>query len=200
MIFHHHIKILGISLVGIIAISQAISMDLIVNDAVTEATGFIRIDSPTLGETIVPIKPEVTDSMITGNPITPISQQNIPQSQQDDINLNEDVSGCVDNYFRCCISFWRISKGWFSVGSQVIGYIGSGILIPAMMDISPGYKNAIIISAAVLTFTANLFYTIKTTGIQQIQEHQADLREIIVENHAGTHTTYRPKAVKKMRD
>ncbi len=34
-------------------------------------------------------------------------------------NLNEEIPGCVDNYFRCSIGCWQISEGWIDLGATI---------------------------------------------------------------------------------
>lgn len=200
MTFHHHMKILSMTFIATIAINQTMSMDHIEKNSGVEDIGSVRIDIPSLEESTLPVRTDLIDSAITVNPVSQILPQDNSLNQQDDINLNEEVPGCADNYFRCCILHWRIAKGWYSFGSLLTGSFGAGILIPAILDIAPEYRKALEISALVLGSTATLLQAIKVFGIQQIQEHQADLREMLVESHAGTRTVYRPKAVRKIRD
>ncbi len=192
MIFHHYIKIIFINLIVSIGIDYSAGMEVIETDPAVGETGSVKVEIfPDSG-----IKQHVYSGVI--NSLHSDSLQK--NKHKDDINLNEEVPGCADNYFRCCILHWRITKGWYSFGSLLTGSFGAGILIPAIFDIAPEYRRTLEITSAVLMSTSTLLQAIKVFGIQQIQEHQADLQEIIAENHAEKYPVYRLKAVRNIKD
>jgi hypothetical protein len=36
------------------------------------------------------------------------------------INTNEDIPGCEDNYYRCCLITLRVMRGWIDLFSTII--------------------------------------------------------------------------------
>src|SRR6185295_16383755 len=116
MICYYYIKILIRSFfITAIILTQASSMDLAEKITEVEKTTLINSAVP-FNEFSSPIKPVLRDS---ANPPLTIDSSKLlgKYIPQDGVNLNEDIPGCTDNYFRCCIAYWRISKGWHSIGS-----------------------------------------------------------------------------------
>lgn len=59
------------------------------------------------------------------------------ESDEESIDLKEDIPGCEDNYYRCCLCCFRLSRGWVDFGvalTLIGGAITSGITTYAHFD------------------------------------------------------------------
>jgi hypothetical protein len=97
----------------------------------------------------------------------------------DDVNLEEDVPGNEDNYYRCAISCWRISEGWFDfftvLTSGTATFLGS---LAATLD-SPSLK----VAAPIVGGVATLMMLFKRYAQTAVKDRQEKLKEVIQEHH-----------------
>ncbi|MBX9696815.1 MAG: hypothetical protein K2X98_06060 [Alphaproteobacteria bacterium] len=113
-----------------------------------------------------------------------IHMGNSQQNSGDDIDLQEDVSGCEDNYYRCCLCCFRITRGWVDLGialTLVGGAVCTGITTYATLDsntatiIGTVTTVGLIVGAGLKAF--------KTYLIEATATRTEDLRTVIRESH-----------------
>jgi hypothetical protein len=113
-----------------------------------------------------------------------IPMGNSQQNSGEDIDLQEDVSGCEDNYYRCCLCCFRITKGWVDLGialTLVGGAVCTGITTYATLD-STTTKIIGTVTTVGLIVGAGL-KAFKTYLIEATATRTEDLRTVIRESH-----------------
>lgn len=102
----------------------------------------------------------------------------------DDVDLQEDVTGCEDNYYRCCLCCFRITRGWTDLGialTLVGGAVCSGVTTYATLD-EPTAKIIGTVTTVMLVVGAGL-KAFKTYLIDASATRTQDLRTVILESH-----------------
>ena len=97
-------------------------------------------------------------------------------------NLNEDVPGCVDNYFRFTINCWRIGYGWMDL-ILTLSITATTILtgLSTAYDDDPVTRSKFGNMAIVMGSASTLIQALKTHATKAIIERKSDLKEIITE-------------------
>lgn len=98
------------------------------------------------------------------------------------INLNEDVPGCVDNYFRCSIGCWQISEGWIDLGVTIT--IGASTFLTGLStlgSLDPATRTSIGIAAVVCGGSATFLSSLKVYSLKAIADRKNSLRTVILQ-------------------
>ena len=99
-----------------------------------------------------------------------------------DVDLNEDVPGCVDDYFRFCIGFWRISEGWFDFGSVISGSASTFLTgLATQGDLPEDQRKSLGIAAIVCGGVAFGSQVLKNYAMGAIVARRATLQQVILE-------------------
>lgn len=123
-------------------------------------------------------------SQVIEDRITPPEVRIRMQDNDSDIDLQEDVPGCEDNYYRCCLCCFRITRGWVDLGialTLVGGAVCTGITTYATLD-SATMKVIGTITTVGLVVGAGL-KAFKTYLVEAGITRTEDLRTVIRENH-----------------
>lgn len=96
------------------------------------------------------------------------------------VNINQDIPGYEDDYFRCVIIFWSLSLGWIELiitlcvaGSTFL----SGMSAVGIGDSSVNRKLSI--ATAILGATSTVFIVFRNHALRVIKERRAMLRTIL---------------------
>lgn len=106
------------------------------------------------------------------------------QNQDNDVDLQEDVPGCEDNYYRCCLCCFRITRGWVDLGialTLVGGAVCTGITTYATLD-DATLKIIGTITTVGLIAGAGL-KAFKTYLVEAAITRTEDLRTVIRQSH-----------------
>lgn len=118
-------------------------------------------------------------------PVTPTtniqSKDATPQTDRP-VNLDQDIPGCVDDYYRCTISVCRICRSPIKFLALISG-AASGSLgtLGAFGGFSQTEKQNIQLAGAILAFSSSVLLAIEAYTTQAITENKQELREVIVE-------------------
>ena len=116
------------------------------------------------------------------NPSPPVVRT-VPRDleSQTVINLNEDVPGCVDNYFRCSIGFWQIAEGWMDLGVTIT--MGATTFLTGLStlgDLSSETRTSLGIAAVVCGGSATFLSSLKIYSLKAISDRKNSLRTVIL--------------------
>ena len=147
--------------------------------------------NPTL-DTLTPVLPTTSDSPVSILPTTVGSTVLAPTTTQvdtpvtdpvpHDFNPNEDVPGCVDNYFRCQVGFWRISEGWFDF-AITLSQAGALYFGGSVVAGSPVATNGV--GLMVCQSVAFFGHVLKNHALKAINDNRVKLRQVISEAHGN---------------
>lgn len=143
-------------------------------------------------ETIIDIHPSLPSSLVTALPVPEISGEKSSISltpavnPDNDVNLEEDVPGVVDNYFRFAIGFWHITGGWIDLGATVTTSAATFLSgLGTMGNFTEVQRTNIGIAAVVCGSTAAFLQVLKNYSLKAIHDRQVSLKDIITEHHKG---------------
>lgn len=100
------------------------------------------------------------------------------------VDLEEDVPGCVDNYFRFSVGFWQIAGGWFDLGTTLTSSTATFLSgLATMGNLSESQRTNLGIAAVVCGSTATCLHVLKNYSLRAIQERRNSLIEVIKDHH-----------------
>lgn len=106
------------------------------------------------------------------------------------VNLNENVPGCVDNYFRFAMSFWQIAEGWIDLGTILTTATGTFLTgLSTLGDLSEDTRTSLGIAAVVCGGSATFLHSLKTYSIKAIQDRKNSLAAVIAQSNTTTPNT-----------
>jgi hypothetical protein len=102
--------------------------------------------------------------------------------QNDNINLDEDIPGCEDNYYRCMMSCLRISRTWIDFFST-LALMTSSVLgaVTASNSNNPELIKIVGISTAVVTGITAGSRILKDFTVSEEAETKQLLKQIVSE-------------------
>lgn len=102
------------------------------------------------------------------------------------IDLNEDVMGCEDNYYRFVISFWRITQGWFdlgiTLGTVVLTFLAG---FTSLANLSTKTQSTMGISTMIVGGIVTSCQIFKTYATHAVTARKLALRETIMDSHSS---------------
>jgi hypothetical protein len=106
--------------------------------------------------------------------------------QIDNVNIDEDIPGCEDNYYRCTMSCLRIARGWIDFFST-LALMSSTVLgtITATNSNNPDLIKAMGISTAVVTGITAASRILKDFTVSEEAENKQLLKQIVSEYDAN---------------
>lgn len=108
----------------------------------------------------------------------------VKQDIEAQVNLNEDVPGCTDNYFRCAISFWQIAGGWADFGVTITTATGTFLTgLSTLSDLPQDTRTKLGIAAVVCGGSATFLHVLKNYSLKAIQDRKNSLAAVITQNH-----------------
>lgn len=120
------------------------------------------------------------DEIIISPPSSTIKVKDL----EDQVDLDQDVPGCVDNYFRFSIGFWQIAGGWFDLGTTLTSSTATFLSgLATMGNLSESQRTSLGIAAVVCGSTATCLHVFKNYSLRAIQERKNSLLEVIKEHH-----------------
>ena len=97
------------------------------------------------------------------------------------VNLNTDVPGCVDNYFRCSIGFWQIAEGWVDLGvTLTMGATTFLAGLSTLGDLDSTTRTSLGIAAVACGGTATFLQGLRAYSIKAIGDRERSLRAVIL--------------------
>lgn len=154
------------NIIVIALIAQSIAMDL----ASTPKEDLKRVDSVLI---------EIPND--THNPKI-LSEKDF-LAPADDININEDIPGYIDDYFRCTKNLCRISVGWFEFGALITTSVGLTLdTLSTYGYLSEERRLTIGLASIIMIGISAGLQALTMHAKQSVQDKNATLRELIEEN------------------
>lgn len=120
------------------------------------------------------------DDIIISPPSSTVKKKDIEAQ----VDLEEDVPGCIDNYFRFSRNFWLIAEGYFDFGTTLTSSAATFLSgLATMGNFNDSQRTGLGIAAVACGSTATFLHVLKNYSIRAIQDRQNSLREIITEHH-----------------
>lgn len=98
------------------------------------------------------------------------------------INLEDDIPGCEDNYYRCVMTCLRVSRGWIDFFSTIILFVAA--ILSSVLASNYSNQNLIMILGiiiAALTGATAGFRILKDFTVSEESQIKELLKQIISE-------------------
>ena len=109
-----------------------------------------------------------------------------PYSSLDQVNIQENLPGVEDDYYRCSASLWRVAIGWIEL-LLTLGVIAANILTGFAM--SPGLSDQTAQKVHIASFIVGSALTalqiFKTHAQSAIIARENDLKKLILAYHSA---------------
>ncbi len=126
--------------------------------------------------------PIFSEKEILDGDITSLKGTNNLMDQR--VDMDEDISGCADNYLRCARDFWIISEGWFGFGSMV-GSVATTFIagLTSLGGLDEKTKTCLETAQTVIGLSTTALISLQLYASKASKDRRKRLEQLILEHH-----------------